>query len=237
MNYDRFSYFVWVPFACFLVGYTIAYFFFHQTSFPVPTIIGKKIQEGMEIVASDGLGLRLYAQKEDSSVAPGVVLDQYPRPGQYIRPNQDIFVTIATRPGAVSMLDISGRKIDVVEQDFEEKEISLKTVHLHSSYPLDMCIAQSPFPGVKLPEKRATVYVSDGKIPLYVVPSVIGMSVLAVEEICKNQKIRVEIFHVQPQDANHSCDQCLVVSQYPAPGAIVNVSSTVLVQLQVENRG
>ena len=236
MNYNKFSYWVWIPFACFLVGYAIAYFFFHQTSCPVPTVIGKKVQEGMEIVATEGLGLRLYAQKEDSSVSPGVILDQYPRPGQRIRPNQDIFVTVATRPGAVQMLDVSGRKIETVEQDFEEKEISLKTVHLHSVYPRDECIAQSPFPGVNLPEKRATVYVSTGKVPLYIMPSVIGMTVLAVEEIFKGRDVRTEIFHAAPQEADHSCAQCFVVSQYPAPGAIVNASSTILVQLSVEKR-
>lgn len=234
MNYNKFSYWVWIPFACFLVGYAIAYFFFHQTNFPVPTVIGKKVQEGMEIVATEGLGLRLYAQKEDSSVSQGVILDQYPRPGQHIRPNQDIFVTVATRPGAVQMLDVSGRKIETIEQDFEEKEVSLKTVHLHSVYHRDECIAQSPVPGVNLPEKRATVYVSTGKVPLYIMPSVIGMTVLAVEEIFKGRDVRTEIFHTIPQEADHSCTQCFVVSQYPAPGAIVNASSTILVQLSVE---
>ena len=234
---NRFSYRMWIPFSCFLVGYGVAYLFFHQTSLSVPTIIGKKVQEGMEVVSHQGLGLRLYAQREDNSVSQGMIIDQYPRPGQQIRPNQDIFITVASRPGVVRMFDVMGRKIEQVVQDFEDKEISVKIVRLASTYPRDFCIAQSPMPNGKLAEKKATIYVSDGKETLYVMPSVLGLPIAQAEEIFKGHDARAEIFHTQSLEPNHTCDHCCVVSQYPAPGSIVNTSITLLVQLQIEHKG
>jgi len=58
----------------------------------VPSTLGKNIQEAAGILSSNNLGMRILAEREDAILPEGMVLDQIPKPGRKIRPNQHVFV-------------------------------------------------------------------------------------------------------------------------------------------------
>ena len=235
-----------LPFIGFALGYIGAGFFVQNAQLPTPNVIGKPLHEGVQALSNVRLGTRLLLQREEATLAEGTILEQLPRPGQQIRPNQNVFVTISTKRPQAQAPDWWGKRIKDVVDTVERSGLRCNVVALPSSYPKGMCVAQAPTAGQPIVEKSMTMYASQGRAQLAVMPDFRGLSVAAFEQALAGKDVRAEFFHEIPMGTDvpaegqvpqeHTCQNCIIVDQQPVPGAIVDLDRTLDVQVNLRTR-
>lgn len=228
------SYLWLIPFVGFMFGYYLSYYFLQRADLVTPNIMGKNIQEAMAVLAQQKLGLRLLAERDDTARPEGTILEQIPQPDQKIRPNQNIFVTVARRPTAVLTPDFNEKKIKEVQEIAKKAGLELKTVLLKSNYPDNTCIAQYPEPNTELANKKVIVYLSAGNDLLYVMPNLTNQTLAGLEDFFKrHDNIQKTLLHVREVDPEHVCISCKVVDQSPAAGSIIDQGKPLTLTLQM----
>lgn len=232
---EKKTYFLFfLPFLFFVGGYISSYIFFQTTVITVPSIVGKSLQDATQLLSKNRLGLRLRVLVEDSSLQPGVILDQVPQVGQKVRPNQNVFVSLSAHSKPFKMIDGWAKMSKDIKNLLHDRGLEVTSVYLSSHYPKGLCIGQSPLPSQQIIDKKAFFYFSDGISMRYVVPDFRGHAVADVESSLGFDSVKIEIFHQDSFDDDHQCSDCLVVAQYPLPGEIVDLSTDIHIQLQVE---
>ncbi len=225
---------IWIiPFFGFLIGYGVVNYVLHKTDVQTPNVMGKSLQESVQVLSQHQLGVRMLQQREDATLPEGTVVDQLPRPAQKIRPNQNVYVTLSVKKQPEQMPDLWGKKQREVLSLMAKKEHEVHEVQVHGSYPQGMCIAQIPGAHEVIEHKKVTLYFSQGRPGVFIMPNVKGFLLKDVQEAFKQHDIRAEIFHSQSLDPEHVCTACKITDQQPAPGALVNLAGSLQVQLAV----
>jgi len=223
-----------LPFVGFLIGYFLIGHFLQKNDFAAPNLIGKNLYDSIQIVSKNRLGIRLMNQREDQTMPEGIVLDQFPRPDQKIRPNQNIFVTLSTRQRSVTMPDVWGKKQKEAIDLLAQKSLEAQVLRLNSTYAKGMIMAQIPAAGQPLVTKKTMLFVSSGAPTLSIMPSFKGHKLSAVSSVLQNLDVRAELVHIKPQAPEHVCNDCVVVDQQPVPGSIVDLAGSIHIQLQMQ---
>lgn len=225
---------LWVfPFIAFIVGYLVANFFLQNVYLQTPNLIGKTLQESMNVLSRYRLGLRLLQEREDSTLPDGIVLDQMPKPDQKIRPNQQVFVVVSAKKCMVCMPDLCLKRKKEVLDTIDRLGMDATCIQIKSTYSVGMCVAQSPGPNQEPKGKKVTVYFSDGAGTIAIMPDLKGKQIKQIETVLRRYDIRAEIFHNPVVAGDHVCSECVIVDQQPAAGAIVDMGRGLQVQLQV----
>ncbi len=224
-----------IPFICFAFGYIIIGYVLHKTNLETPNVIGKSLQEGVFLLSQHHLGIRLLQEREDPMLPEGTIIDQLPHAKQKIRPNQTVFVILSTKQHQMQMPDLWGKRHKEVMEIAAKKGFDLTQVNLLTNYPMGMCIAHYPPAASELINKRALVYISDGKPMVFIMPNFRGATINEIEEALRQFNIRAEIFHVEPHlnSPEHVCTSCKIVDQQPTAGAIIDLSGKLHIQFRV----
>lgn len=221
--------FCFLPFLFFIFGYFLAYSFFHTKGVIVPNIVGKPLRKAIKIVSQAGLNVRFFRAKENVDVAPGVVLEQSPKSGILVKPNNHIFVTIAKHDRGMQTPNLFGKKYTLLGEQIKGRRIRPTILWVRHAYPKDFCMAQAPIPGNTLGDKEFLAYCSLGRNPLVVVPDLRGHFVSDAKAALEKEGVKVEIFCKCNRE---NCVKCRVAEQKPMPGKIVDKSRRIYVQLQ-----
>ena len=104
-----------IPFSMFMLGYIGTYFFVQQQEFEVPDLVGKNVQEAIVALSALHVGVSLLAEKEDSGVSQGIILNQVPVGGSKIRAYKNVLVTVSKRPQAVKAPYCIGKSLEALE--------------------------------------------------------------------------------------------------------------------------
>lgn len=222
-----------IPFVSFLVGYIVTYSFMHKGSVPTPSIIGKPVQEALEMLSQDYLSMRILRVQEDPLLPTGIIIDQLPRPGQKIRINQNVFITVTKSPTAQQVPNLIGQKYKAIQEIATKQGFDIRPISIQSPQPAHTCIAQSPQAGTVLGNKKLFIYLSAGNQSIKIMPSLTGSPVPEVAAFLKKEGIYNEIFHSGLIDEHHECTQCHVVDQRPVAGSFIDTSKPLHVQIQV----
>jgi beta-lactam-binding protein with PASTA domain len=224
---QRFVYFF--PFLFFIFGYFIAYSFFHTKGVIVPNIVGKPIREAIKIVSKAGLNVRFFRDKENIDVEPGVILEQSPKFGMLVKPNNHIFVTVAKHERRVHAPHLFGKKYTLLCEKVKGRILRPTVFWLKHSYPKDFCMAQSPLPGQEIREREFIAYCSLGRNSLVIIPDLRGQFISDAKAALEKEGVNVEIFCKRGLNTKSR-----VTAQKPVPGKIVDKSRRLYVQLQSE---
>jgi beta-lactam-binding protein with PASTA domain len=222
-----------LPFLSFVIGYFVISYFFRKTDYVVPNVIGKPLHEAVRILSQQQLGIRLLQEREESTLAEGTIIDQLPSPSQKIRPNQNIFITMAVRTKRQQMPDLWGKSHKEVVKILNQRGLEITEVFVPASYSAGMCVAQLPAASQDLEVNKVTVYFSADVHNLCVMPNLRGASVAEVQEALRQYDVRAEIIHGEIPPDGHTCIDCKIIDQEPVPGAIVNCAQGLAVQLKV----
>lgn len=226
--------FFWItPFLCFLGGYQILNFFFRTHTIQTPCLIGKTVQQSLEILTHSQLNTRLIKEKEDPDLPEGMVLDQTPKPGQHIKPHQTIFLVASKHPAQKSTPQITGLFENEIKQLLKKERIRFKLFGLEVPHPEGLCIAQIPEPGAPLPPEGVISYYSQSNQTLTLFPQLEGLSLQEVLTFLENNGIKPQVFHSTSISNKHNCTYCTVKEQKPLPGSFVNLKEPFSVQLKV----
>lgn len=218
-----------IPFLGFALGYLGTYFFVQQSSIVTPNVIGKGIQESAEILSKHRLGIRFLKELEDSSLPEGVIMDQFPRGGDKIRPNQNIFITVSKKPRIFLTPDFLSLKQKDILNISAKNGIDVNIVPIFSQYPATTCIAQQPKPMTDMNRRRVVTCVSRGAFPLVIIPNFKGYILQDVKALLNKYDIQFDIV-----GSSNASSGGTVVEQSPVAGSIIAVDRPVQIQLQVE---
>lgn len=218
-----------VPFLGFAIGYLGMYFFVQQNSVMTPNVIGKSLQDCAEILSQNRLGIRMLKELEDSSLPEGIVMDQFPRGGHKVRPNQDIFVTVSRRPKIMLTPDFTNLKLKDMSTIVSKYGIDLNSVFLFSNHQVNSCIAQNPRPGSELGRRRVSAFISKGPFPLFIVPNFKNYSVQEVKTVLDSYDVHLDVINT----TTSSELDIKIIDQSPAAGSIISVDRPIQVQLQI----
>jgi len=220
-----------VPFACFIVGYAFCYFLVHKSEIIVPSTLGKNIQEAAGILSSKNLGMRILAEREDALLPEGLVLDQIPKPGRTIRPNQHVFVLVSKRNSNKIAPDLCNKKIGEISEWARKNKIDLKIINVSSPHPKETCFAQSPNPGCKVSRKKVIVYISGGRKTFHIMPKLVGLQLDETKSLLKSVNAEVDVVKSNAPAAEDSNGK--ILDQKPMAGSIVDISKPLYVQVLI----
>ncbi|KKQ32687.1 MAG: Protein kinase [candidate division TM6 bacterium GW2011_GWF2_37_49] len=218
-----------IPFLGFVFGYLGTYFFVQQHSIITPNVIGKGIQESAEILSKHRLGVRFLKELEDSSLPEGVIMDQFPRGGDKIRPNQNIFITVSKKPRIFLTPDFLCLKQKDILAISAKNGIDVSIIPIFSQSSANTCIAQNPKPMVDMSRRRVVACISRGMFPLVIIPNLKGALVQDVKSLLRQYDVQFDVV-----GTSTSSDGCKIIEQSPVAGSIIAVDRPVQIQLQVE---
>ena len=232
----RFKHFLWtIPFICFLGSYCILHCLLATNALLAPSLIGKNLQEAVQILSDYNLNARIISQKEDNDLAPGTILSQMPAAHRKIRPHQSIFFVVSKKTVQKTTPSFLQKNKTDIEQMAKEQGISLKLHYLASHHPENSCIGQLPAPQEPLPDHRMTAYLSSGSTSkLVILPSFKKRPITEVGSFLTEQGIKFNAIHAKPIDTSHNCKHCIVVDQKPLVGSLINLKKPLTIQLFVQ---
>jgi beta-lactam-binding protein with PASTA domain len=227
------KYFLWItPFFSFLIGYFFLYSFIRKKEIITPRFIGRKVQEGLLVASKCGLNVRVLREQEDVDLPAGIVIEQIPSPGQKIRPNQHIFVSVSKKPKIPKAPDVVGLKVSDITKQLSKLGVQHSSFFLSLPYPKETCIAQAPCVGSLLTKRKLTTYISEGTTKLFIVPDLCGCDFDEVKEFLENEKVAVDVFYAG-KTKNKKNFANIVSDQKPMPGSIVDLNKPLFMQIQV----
>lgn len=228
---QKISYVSWaVPFVLFMAGYALAYFYMQKQSVVVPSIMGLTIQEAAGVLARHNMAMRLREEKEDEQFPEGTILQQVPAAYQRVRPQQQIFVTVAKAPQKILAPDFLHKDSIAVERTAAHVKITTKQIQLKSRYPKNLCFAQSVTPGQPLERLKMIAYISAGDDELVIMPNVVGLPFDQVQDFFKRSGVQVQVVGL---DQIQIRDKAVVVEQNPMAGTIIDLTKLKHVHVQV----
>jgi len=213
----------------FCVGYLGTYFFVQQNSIITPNVIGKGIQESAELLSKHRLGVRLLKELEDSSLPEGVIMDQFPRGGDKIRPNQDIFITVSKKPRIFLTPDFLCLKQKDILAIAAKNGIDVNIVPIFSHYQVSTCMAQNPKPMVDMSRRRVVACISKGMFPLVIVPNFKGALIQDVKTFLHQYDVQFDVV-----GTSTASDSGSITEQSPVAGSIIAIDRPVQIQFRVE---
>lgn len=229
------SWYLWIlPFIAFLGGYWACYFWITKSEISAPNIIGKNVHDGLALLSTQQLSLRIRAERDDPSFSPGTILDQFPKPDQQIKVNQTIYVTISKKPDPAIIPNMYGMTEQQIQTLCQKLGLEVESFTIPSHHPIQKCFAQYPLPSEQAHSKNIHVLIAAPQESLYLIPQLKGLPINQVKKSLEQANIVLEIFHEQT-NVDHACKDCVVVNQRPTAGTVIKDAERLVLQLKVKN--
>jgi beta-lactam-binding protein with PASTA domain len=208
-----------IPFICFISGYTLLYIFFQYDEIYTPSVVGKSLEEALEILSKQNLNARLLAQKEDPNLPAGIIISQIPHAGEKIKPYQALLFVVSKKVSLQAPQCIN-KLVDTCIEELKKFDIHTKIQYVPSLYPQGMCIAQKPDPQQTLIQPSITLYAAIPETRSIIWPQFVGKPVTEVAEFLQIHQINPEIIHQLITNHKHTCNNCIIIDQRPQAGSI-----------------
>jgi beta-lactam-binding protein with PASTA domain len=225
--------FLWViPFLSFLGGYLIMSFIYQPRSAKTPTIIGKSVQQALNLAASQGLSLRLLAEREEPDIPAGTILSQNPLPNTHIKAHQSI-ACVVSKKTEQQVPNLIGKSENDIINELASLKIDYTFHRVASQTPAGICIAQNPRAGSSLNSKKIVLYLSQGSAYHYIFPDFRQKDIDEVKNFLASKPVTIQISHLLEQPEDHTCSQCIVSDQRPRPGTVVQLNEQKPINVQL----
>ncbi len=221
-----------VPFFLFMVGYTLTYYFFQKASVVVPSILGKSVQEGLVILGKKGLFLAELKEQEDVQMKEGIIVRQIPQPGQSIRPQKPVYVTVTKKPGAKRMPSFYGLARHDIQSLAKKTAINVTIIDFPTMHTRGLCFAQSPAAHETI-DGQIFVYVAKPTRTVCMVPDLRGMSYEDVKEGLSRAGVATSLFDVA-DEGELLLPEHKVIDQRPRAGSFVDIERQLHLTLQID---
>lgn len=230
------KYFLWpIPFFCFLLSYFAFYYFFASSPTITPCLIGKTLQDGVQILSDNNLNARIISQKEDHDCNPGTIISQIPTEQRTIRPHQSVFLVISKKPAPKIAPSLFQKNNAECEKIVAQDGLSMKKYYFISNYPEHSCIGQLPSAGQPMPDNRIIAYFSMGSSTKPAIVPLFKKRLLSeVTSFLTEKNIKYHTIHARPVEATHVCTHCVVLDQKPLAGSLIDVRKPLTIQLYVQ---
>src|SRR5579885_325268 len=193
-----------LPFLSFLLGYQMLAWLYASEAIETPQVIGKSLQEALQILSNNNLNPRLISQKEEADLAPGTVITQSPSAKTKIKPNQSVYLVISCKPAQLKTPNYYTKSSESIAQSAKNNNIRTKIYPIDCNAPSQSCVGQWPAPDSELQERSMIIYTCNGSKKPVILPSFKQRSVPEVTEFLNQHQIPFSLIHQKQQYPNHS---------------------------------
>jgi hypothetical protein len=227
--------YVWIaPFLSFTLGYMVMQHLFRTSDITTPHLVGKQVHEVLPLITKHKLNIRLMDHKEEADLPEGVILNQTPAAGTFIKPNQPLFIVTTKKPSVARAPNCVGASVDQLVQQLQTQGIRPRIYHLPHPYPEKTCFAQSPQPDESLEKNRLILYISAGNNKPIIWPDFTKLPLHYVIEFLDNYGIQPHIINDAPHK-EYTNAEYIVTDQRPFAGTLLTLDDKkpLSVQLRV----
>jgi serine/threonine-protein kinase len=192
--------------------------------------MGQDIVNVIEMVAQQGLQLKVDRREAHPTLPRDAVISQVPMPGAGIKKGRLLHVVVSQGPSDTQALQLVGENFRKADMMIRQAGFAPGTVSRVSSHRVerDMVIAQAPEAGSPL-EKGGSIslLISAGKkAPQYVMPSLTGKKAEEALKIIDRIGLQRRVMTRPAGDRETGMDR-IVIQQKPGAGAPVSLETTV----------
>ncbi len=160
----------------------------------MPDLVGRPLAGAEEILAAEGLRLRV-ADRIYSSLPADAVVRQSPAPGLQIKVQQNAHVVLSLGPQTVILPDLEGRSLRLARLTLLRAGLQLGEVSNVYYLPFiepEIVLQQDPPAGSRAVSPRVGLLVTAAPPPVsYVMPPVIGLNLQQAERVLSSAGLRV----------------------------------------------
>lgn len=111
----------------------------------VPNLVGLSLADGRRLAESLNLDIKVLGEQESADARPGAILEQTPNPGTRVPFAATVSVIVA-RGQALTLPDVVGYDLNVVQEGLESEGLFLNIEEVWSTEPKGQILAQTPAP-------------------------------------------------------------------------------------------
>ncbi|MEU6803289.1 Stk1 family PASTA domain-containing Ser/Thr kinase [Streptomyces neyagawaensis] len=194
----------------------------------VPAVLAQSEAVAKQRIQGAGLGVKVERAFSDT-VKRGEVIRTHPEPGDRIRDNDTVTLTISKGPETVALPDLKGYRLDKAKDRLKSAglEPGLVTREFSDEVIRGQVIRTEPGAGTKASSGSAVALVVSRGAPVEI-PDVAGDSVEDATAALEDEGLKVEIASEQ---VNSEYDKGLVAEMSPGAGKQVGAGDTVTLTL------
>ncbi|MBS1986753.1 PASTA domain-containing protein [Candidatus Dependentiae bacterium] len=225
------------PFICFMAGYCVIQSYFGNRKTTVPVLLGKPLNQAVCLLSEHMLAPRIVAEKEDSRVPAGTVIQQKPEPHTSIRWHQTVMLTVSKLPDPILVPFFIGNKIADIVPQLTKMGLQSQVYELPSAHAVQgVCLAQWPSGNQEIkPDGKVILYAVAKIQKPYIVPDFRGKNFEEVKHVCEQYGISCQVVHAGFRTIEQMYDASIIKDQRPLPGTLLmlDVTKKLLFQFQV----
>lgn len=187
--------------------------------YEVPELVGRTVDDANELAEPLSMTVRIDEEVYHDEVEAGLILTQSVEPGEQVRRDTEIAVTVSRGPQPLEIQDFTGRSAEEAQAALAEAGFRVG-VQEQSSDDVEagVVISQDPAGGTGFREDEITLVVSTGP-ELIEVPNVRGERVERAEEILREAGFEVQVEDLFPEFGDNGRDD-RIQNQDPGAGEL-----------------
>lgn len=169
-------------------------FYVSSEEITIPSVIGKKETEAIDILESKGFEVFIADTIYGNEIPAGKIFMQRPDAGKVVKSGRTIYLFVSGGEKIVIVPSLKGKS--VIDSKFSLERVGLKlgkVEYLQSNYPKDMVFDQQFIEGTKLKRGASiNVFVSSGNLSgNIIVPDLVGKSLTEARQILIDSTLQV----------------------------------------------
>ncbi|WP_053205970.1 PASTA domain-containing protein [Jiangella muralis] len=194
--------------------------------YEVPELVGQTVDQANELAAPLSMIIRVEDEVYHDEVEAGLILTQSVEPGEQVRRDTEVAVTVSRGPQPLEIENFTGRSADEAQAALAEAGFTVDRQEQSSEdVEAGLVISQDPATGSGFRNDEITIVVSSGP-ELIEVPNVRGERVEKAEEILREAGFVPEAVDLFPEFGSSGRGD-RVQNQEPAAGTPAPRGSTV----------
>lgn len=199
----------------------------HRDVVTVPSIVGKSLYEGVDILSKNKLGLQKDGEEPSSYYPQGTIIRQTPLSGMIVRKGKIVKVTTSLGSETVFVPNLVNETVRKAEILLQRAGLTLGSVEKKYSmkYARGTIISQEPSAeAIVEKDSIVNVTVSEGSPPqeLVLMPDFIGKNIVEAKKWLEERDITANIVEEQS-----SLPEGSICSQMPPPDTLINSATQI----------
>lgn len=223
-----------LPFAGFFLGYLIPLYVLSRTTQKTPHLVGKLLQEALTMLSEQQLNARITQELEDAIIPAGTIMHQIPSPGQPVKSNQSIALTVSKKPALPATPDLISKNIKELNACTKKINALVELIGIPSGGNYPGCLAQTPSSDTPLQKKTIIAYIPKQQEKLVVIPNLVGSELATATECVNKIPLTLQIFYhgiLVQEPVLYSTAS--IIAQRPLAGSIINLTKPPCIQLEI----
>jgi serine/threonine-protein kinase len=198
----------------------------------VPSLVGKTEAEAAEILANNGLLLKVSSKRFSSDIPEGQILEQIPSSGTRLKTNRTVKVLLSLGDRRFAVPNLLGTSLRAAQLMLAQRRLTVgNTLYAHTATGEPSTVAyQSPPPGtIEGSDPSVNVLISLGPpAEFFIMPDLIGRPAEIVMARARNEGFRVGKVNYRSYPG---VEPGVVIQQKPQAGYRLSKSETIFLDV------